>query len=165
MMKFKMISLVLVMGFLMALPVFAAMDSSNQNSNSQTQSNESMAQSKASFDFHAKDLMGKEIKDQKGDSLGKVEDVIFGQNGRADFVVLSRGGVFEGKYTPIPFKTFTSSTTNLKDLKNADNLKSTLSKAKLDNAPTFSGKNWDIATQQDKICSYYGPGQCAGMQG
>jgi len=41
--------------------------------------------------FNANDLIGKTVKNKQGETLGKVEDLVIGSDGTADFVVLSRG--------------------------------------------------------------------------
>jgi sporulation protein YlmC with PRC-barrel domain len=157
------LSVFLMAGLLVALPVFAAQSDSSQTMN-QPMNQPSMSQSHQEMNFHpfyTKDLLGKTVKDQKGKTIGKVADVVIGKDGRADFVVLSRGGMFSrGKYTPIPFKTFISSATNLNDLRKASYLKTSLSRAKIDKAPTYSSRRWNLTGSQDKICGYYGSGQC-----
>ena len=162
------VSVLLMAGLLMALPVFAAESDSTQTMN-QPMNQPSMSQSHQEMNFHpfyTKDLLGKTVKDQKGRTIGKVEDVVIGNDGRVDFVVLFRGGMFSrGKYTPIPFKTFISSATNLNDLQKAGYLKTNLSKARIDKAPTYSSRRWNLTGSQDKICGYYGPGQCNPMGG
>ena len=160
------LTLVLVAGLLMAFPVFAAQSDSSA---SQPMNHQTMGQSQQAMNFHpfnAKDLLGKTVKDQKGKSIGKVADVVIGNDGRADFVVLSRGGFFSrGKYTPVPFKTFMSSATNINDLRKAGSIKTSLSKARIDKAPVYSSRHWNLTGSQDKICSYYGAGQCNRMGG
>lgn len=113
--------------------------------------------------FNASDLIGKTVLDQKGETLGEVRDVVIGTDGRVDFVILSHGSFadFDLKYVPIPFQTFMSSTTNSAEIDTASYVISNLDKAKLDRAPMFSNKNWNtIKASKDKICSYYGAGQC-----
>jgi hypothetical protein len=160
-------SLLLTASLLVALPVFAAQSSSSQPMNQQT-NQPSMGQSQQTVNFrpfYAKDLLGKTVKDQKGKSIGKVADVVIGRDGRADFVVLSHGGVFSKKYTPVPFNTFISSATNLSDLQKASYLKTSLSKTRIDKAPTYSSRHWNLTGSRDKICGYYGAGQCSRMGG
>jgi hypothetical protein len=157
--------LLLVAGLLIALPVFAAQDNSSVSQPVNQQGNQSsMGQTQQTMNLHAfnmKDLLGKSVRDQKGKFIGKVADVLIGNDGRADFVVLSRGGMFSrGKYTPVPFKTFISSATNLNDMRKAGSLKTNLSKARIDKAPTYSSTHWNLAGSQNKICSFYGAGQC-----
>jgi sporulation protein YlmC with PRC-barrel domain len=117
--------------------------------------------------FNASDLIGKTVKDQKGQTLGEVRDVVIGSNGKADFVILSYGGFIDRnqKYAPVPYQTFMSSlSNNSTKINTATELTANLDKAKLDKAPTFSDKNWDnMKASQGKICSYFGPGQCPGL--
>jgi len=148
------ISGLMIVGLMVALPVFAAQDNSNQSASMNSEGHA----------FNAKDLIGKTVNDRQGKELGKVEDLVFGRDGSAYFVILAHGGEFGmgGKYTPIPFQTFMSDTHNLANLKSDRGLIASLDKAKLDAAPSFKDKDWlkDIRASQDKICSYFGAGQC-----
>ena len=167
--KFNLVfSLLLLAGLLLTGPIFAAQSDSNQPMNQQSNQS-SMGQSQRAMNahpFNVKDLLGKSVKDQKGKSIGKVADVVIGSDGRADFIVLSRGGVFSGgKFTPVPFKTFISNATNLNDLRKAGYLKTSLTRARIDKAPTYSSRHWNLTGSRDKICSYYGAGQCSRMGG
>ncbi len=163
------LSLLLVAGLLVALPASAAQTNSSESQPmNQMGSQSSMGQSQGmnSRPFNAKDLLGKTVKDRKGKSIGKVADLVIGNDGRADFVILSRGGFFSrGKYTPVPYKTFISSATNLYQLRKDRDLKTNLSKAMIDKAPTYSRLHLNLMSSQNKICSYYGMGQCNRMGG
>ena len=114
-------------------------------------------------DVHAKDLLGKTIKSQKGASIGTISDVVLGKGGRADFILLSRGGVFSHRYTPVPYKMFISNATNLNNLKNSKYIDTRMSKAQIDKAPTFSTRHFDMNSSRGRVCGYFGAQQCAHM--
>jgi sporulation protein YlmC with PRC-barrel domain len=147
-----------MVGLLVAAPIFAA----------GTDQSRSMSSSRnAAFQaFNASDLMGKTVKNSKGEELGKVEDLVIGSNGRADFVVLEHGGVLgvEGKYVLVPYQTFMNST-NIAKINTDHDLTANLDKARFDAAPTFSDKKWDLSNTatRNKVCSYYGPDACPHM--
>jgi hypothetical protein len=50
--------------------------------------------------------------------------------------------------------------TDLTQIRNDKDLTSNFDKAKIDSAPTFADRNWNVSGSQNKICSYFGPGQC-----
>ncbi len=153
------LSLLVMVGLLVTVPVFAA-GSDSSMSNPQQMPGTFHA-------FNANDLIGKTVKNSKGDELGKVEDLVIGNDGRADFVVLSRGGTLGvgTKYIPIPYQTFMSDSTNIAKINTDSDLVSNLNTAKLDEAPSFKDKNYDLSTRdsQMRICRYYGAGACPYM--
>ncbi len=157
--------LLLIAGLLVALPAFAA-TGEGSGSSSNPASSPSMIEPQGTGQFHAfnaGDLIGKTVKDRKGEELGKVEDVVIGSDGYADFVVLARGGFIDigEKYVPVPFQTFMSNATNIAKLNTAGDVMVNLTKDKIAKAPSFSKDNLgNIRTSQDKICSYFGAGQC-----
>lgn len=175
-------SIVMMLGLLTALPVFAAQDASSSSSSAtnanqaenlsvtnQSQVEKPQAnnlQAAANFKpFNASNLIDKSVRDQDGNTIGKVADVLIGKDGKADFVVLSHGGTlwFGEKYTPIPFETFMSNATNIAQIDSASDVTTKLSKAKIDSAPEFSSRHWDMSGSQNKICSYFGQEQCSFM--
>jgi capsule polysaccharide modification protein KpsS len=128
--------------------------------------NQTMNHNQASMnyhDVHAKDLIGKTIKSQNGASMGTLSDVVLGKDGRAEFILLSRGGVFSHRYTPVPYKMFISNATNLNNLKKSKNIDTRMSKAQIDKAPTFSSRHFDMNSSRARVCGYFGPQQCAHM--
>jgi sporulation protein YlmC with PRC-barrel domain len=155
-------SLLLVAGLLAAAPVLAAENDHSKSSMSTPRGSDS-----SNSAFNVNDLIGKSVKNSRGDELGKVEDVIIGSDGRAQFVVLSRGGTLGvgAKYVPVPFNTLMSNSTNIARIKTDNDLIANLDKAKLDSAPSFSDKRFDLSSRdsQNKICSYYGAGACPFM--
>jgi sporulation protein YlmC with PRC-barrel domain len=149
---------IFVASLTIVLPINGMAQQSPPSSRMEHQHN-SMQQSKADS-FHANDFIGKNVKDSKGEELGKVEDVIIQNDGTASFVILSRGGTLGvgTKYYPVPFKTFMSST-NMAKMDWEKDVTANLDRSKLDSGPNFSdkeskelyGKGW-----QDKVCAHYG---------
>ena len=88
----------------------------------------------------------------------------FSSDGRIDFVILSYGGTLGlgAKYVPVPYQTLMSNSSNLANINSDNDLVANLDKTKLDSAPSFSDKKWDVSSQdmRDKICTYYGAGAC-----
>jgi sporulation protein YlmC with PRC-barrel domain len=156
--KFNIVmSVLLLVGLVMALPAFSA---ANEHSKSRMHKSKSMSGSQA---FNASDLIGKEVQNQKGEKLGKVEDVVLGRKGNAEFVVLSRNGATGAgsEYIAVPIKTFMSSWTNMARINKDSDVIAKLDKAKLDSAPSFTNKK-DLAgrNMQNKVCRYYGFRAC-----
>ncbi len=161
-------AILLAVGFFMALPVFAAINNPDYSASIPSTANEiagsamGQLQNSGQFqgDFNTKDLVGKIVKDNQGQTVGKVENIVIGNNGMANFVVLRSGP--DQKYIAVPFKTFISRTTNLKTLMSDTEVIANLDKSKLESAPAFENMNWaTIKNSQDKICNYFGPEQCA----
>lgn len=175
-MKKLSIAVLLLVGLLVALPAFAmdtGSSSSSQTERSTSPSSSSqmggssMTQSKSASDMHAfraNDLIGKTVKNQNGEELGKVEDLVVGQDGSVRFAILSHGGLLGAgaKYVPVPFQTLMSNSSNIAKISTDNDLIANLDKSKLDSGPSFSDKNWDISNKdwQDKVCSFYGAGSC-----
>jgi hypothetical protein len=162
MIKIKLMTLLLLIGLLAALPALAA----HENNPSSSQPGGSMESEKTtnqqgSMEFHAfnaKDLIGKEVKDQGGETLGRVEDLAVGKDGFTDYVVLEH----DRKYFPIPYQAFMSNATNFDRINTERHVATNFTKSKIDEAPSFSSREWDMSSKdwQDKVCSYYGSGQC-----
>ncbi|MDR3567583.1 MAG: PRC-barrel domain-containing protein [Syntrophobacteraceae bacterium] len=153
--------LLVVAGFLVASPLFAAQ---NRMNNPNQSSGQNLNQASMNFnDIHVKDLIGKKLKGQNGASIGTVSDVVIGKSGRVDFIVLSHGGVFSDKYTPVPYHMFISNATNLNKLRKDTSIATRLSKAQIDKAPTFSTRHFNMSNSQARVCSYFGPQQCSQM--
>ena len=99
-------------------------------------------------------LIGAEVRNDKGERLGKVDDLIADEDGRISYMVLSKGGMlsFGSKLVAIPMSAIEPRVT--KDGK----LNINLAKQTLDQAPTFtaskypdfSNKNW-----QDNVRGYF----------
>ncbi len=169
MMKFNTILMLLIAaGFFVVSPVFAAQNQPNDpNESAAANSDQQMNHSQSSMmfnDVHVRDLIGKKIVNQKGKFIGTVSDVVLGKDGKADFVVLARGGIFsKDKYTPVPYKLFISNAINLNNLRKDRNVRTQLSKALIDKAPTFSTRHFSVDNSRGRICGYFGPQQCSKM--
>ncbi len=149
--------LLLVAGLLVVLPAYAAEHMESQHrmdSSNQMRSSENSSQM-----LSANDLIGKKVKDRNNNNLGKIEDVIISQDGRADFVILAESGSVgtTAKYVPIPFQTLMSSN-NITNADQDKDLVANFDKTKLDSAPGFKDKKFDLS-QRDWQCrtySFYG---------
>lgn len=106
-------------------------------------------------------LVGLEVRNNNGDKLGKVEDLVINlADGKVAYVALSHGGVLGigDKLFAIPFAELRfNRDPNNKEMFFALNL----SKEKLDAAPGFDKDKWpDFANQQwrDQVDQYYRQG-------
>lgn len=162
------VSFLLMVGLLVALPAFAAemnhhgSSMMNQSQKSPNQFSKSPLASHSSHAINLSYLMHKEVRNQQGRTIGRVTDVVIGPGGRAEFVVLARSGVFRthGKYIPIPWKTFMSHTTNMVGLSESGSLVFSLARDKLDKAPGFYKKDLTSSATRDEVCQYF-KGECA----
>jgi len=153
-------SIILVVSFVAMLSAYAVGQQYGRPA-PHTNPNTSMNQPKGSF--HVNKLIGKIVKNDKGQELGKVEDIIVQSDGAASFIILSRFGMLGigAKYYPVPFKTFMSAT----DMAKVDSGKEVTSKidtVKLDSGPCFNDKEAkEMAARgwQYKVCNHYGA-QC-----
>lgn len=106
------------------------------------------------------ELMDKKVKNDQGQDLGQIEDLVVGKDGRISYIILSQGGVMGigDKLTPIPFK-------NAQFNQEQDEvILSGIDKQKLENAPTISQDDWQRLSDpgfERELFSYYGqePGQ------
>ncbi len=149
----------LVAGMLIALPVYAA-EQMDQHQRMNTQGDMRSSQhSSQMMSFKANDLIGKTVKDRNNNSLGKVEDIVISQDGRADFVILAESGKIgtTEKYVPIPFQTLMSSN-NISNTDMDKDLVANFDKTKLDSAPGFKDKKFDLSKSdwQCRTYSFYG---------
>lgn len=172
-------ALLLVSGMIVVSPAFAnQMNSSNQNpgvsdqnsaagshqlnysnENAATKNLNRMNMAANQSDFRVKDLLGKNVKNKQGEDFGEVKDVLIGQDGNAQFVVLSEGGgiLSSSKYIPIPFETFMTNA-NIQRLATDKDLVVSFDKNKIDSAPSFSNDNFDLNKKdwQHKSECYFG---------
>ncbi len=101
----------------------------------------------------ASDIIGKTVRGAQGESLGMVEDVMVGNDGRVHYVVLSRSadlGMGE-RMIPVPWRLVTFDHREGVFFAN-------LNRTMLDEAPSFSSADWpDLSTPdwQKNIFSYY----------
>lgn len=94
------------------------------------------------------ELMKKPVKGQEGEALGVIDDVVLGQFGCVQYVVVKH----DGKLTPVPREAA--------DIHYSGNeLVMNITKQKLNNAPSFSEGSWPNFGQPGyagEIYSYYG---------
>ncbi|RJR33414.1 MAG: PRC-barrel domain containing protein [Desulfobacteraceae bacterium] len=119
------------------------------------------------------ELMDKKVKNQQGQDLGQIEDLVVAKDGRISYIILSQGGVLGigDKLTPIPFKN-----AQFDEQQDAVIL-SNIDKQKLENAPTISQGDWERLSDpgfERELFSYYGqqsgretmqPGMSSGAAG
>jgi sporulation protein YlmC with PRC-barrel domain len=104
----------------------------------------------------ASTLIGDDVKNQSGENLGKIEEIVLDvPSGTVQYAVLSFGGGFLGigdKLFAVPWRVLQLDEDNKCFVLN-------VSKDKLENAPGFDKKNWpDFADAEfgGKIYDYYG---------
>jgi sporulation protein YlmC with PRC-barrel domain len=106
------------------------------------------------------ELMDKNIKDQQGQEVGTVKDVLVSEQGEAKYLILSK----EDKMIPVPWEA-----ANLQVQQ--DEITAQLDEQRLANAPSFQEGEWPQfeSNYEQQIHSYYGtemrqPGMQPGMQ-
>ncbi len=98
----------------------------------QSQTNEAMQQGD-----RVSKIIGKPVISQKGEDLGKIEDIVLSKEGCLDYAILSTGGLFGAgdHLIPIPWKAVTTSP-------QADKIIVSMDKSQLEKAPNFESKKW-----------------------
>jgi sporulation protein YlmC with PRC-barrel domain len=106
------------------------------------------------------ELMDKKVRNQQGQDLGQIEDLVVTQDGRISYIIVSQGGVMGigDKLTPIPFRNAQF------DQQQDAVILSNIDKQKLENAPTITQGDWQRLSDpgfERELFSYYGqqPGQ------
>ncbi len=160
-------SLMMMAALLTAIPAFAQMNRNGapmmnqQEQNSMSRGNQ-MSQSPFTHSIDLSYLLHKSVKNEQGRTIGKVSDVIVGPNGQAEFVILSRTGLFtsSGRYLPVPWKTFSSHWTNSAQIDESKPVVLSLSQDRINRAPGFSNKK-DLTNNlaRQKVCMYF-KGDC-----
>ena len=82
-------------------------------------------------------IIGKKVISQKGEDLGKIEDIVLSKEGCLDYLILASGG-FLGtgdRLIPIPWKAVTTGA-------QADTIIVNMDKSQLEKAPNFESKKW-----------------------
>jgi sporulation protein YlmC with PRC-barrel domain len=100
------------------------------------------------------ELMGKNVKDPQGEDLGSIEDVIVGQDGRIQHIIISHSGVMGigARKSPIPWE---AAQLRIE----GDQVMAKVTKDRLENAPSFTGDEYPgFADRQydQQLRSYYG---------
>ncbi len=99
----------------------------------------------------ASDLIGMNIKNEQGEKIGEVKDVVVDlKSGRVAYTVVSAGGIagIGDKWLAVPPTLFSRTGTE-------KNLTWNIDKEKLSTAPTIDKHNWNAAYQQDYIGNVY----------
>jgi sporulation protein YlmC with PRC-barrel domain len=123
----------------------------NQQNMSQGQSNQD--NTNKHFQMGAKhirgsELMGADVKNNNGDDLGSVKDIVMDRKGDVRYIILSANN----NLVPIPFR-------DVKVSQDDQNLLVNISKDKLDKAPNFSDNDWNKIGQPEfdqRVNAYFG---------
>jgi sporulation protein YlmC with PRC-barrel domain len=104
-------------------------------------------------------FMNKNVKNDKGDTLGNVKDFVFDRDGDLSYIIIS-STTAPDKLIPIPFAE------GMVKFQDNSVMVSNLDKSKLDKAPTFGSAEWnklDDPTFESRVHGYYREG--AAMKG
>jgi sporulation protein YlmC with PRC-barrel domain len=101
----------------------------------------------------ASEIKGRDVQNPQGEDLGQVDDLVFDNQGKISYLILSRGGVMGvgGDLVPVPWK-------EDKITIQEDNVILSMDRQKLDQAPSFSSGEWDQMSQQEfqqRVHGYY----------
>jgi sporulation protein YlmC with PRC-barrel domain len=99
-------------------------------------------------------ILGKKVISQKGEDLGKIEDIVLNKDGCLDYIVLAPGGLLGtgDRLIPIPWKAVKTSA-------QADTIIVAMDKGQLEKAPNFESKKWPNFTDSEwygKIREFFG---------
>ena len=99
-------------------------------------------------------IIGKAVISQKGEDLGKIEDIVLSKDGCLDYMILApRGFLGTGdRLIPIPWK-------SVKTGAQADTIIIDMDKSQLEKAPNFEGKKWPNFSDSEwygKIREFFG---------
>ncbi len=98
------------------------------------------------------EIVGATVQNPNGDKLGKIDELIIGQDGAVTYAILSHGGLLGigDKLVPVPWKAFRPAKEDKTLIVNMD-------KAILEKAPNFDPKQWpDMASSEwQKKFEYY----------
>jgi sporulation protein YlmC with PRC-barrel domain len=99
-------------------------------------------------------ILGKKVISQKGEDLGKIEDLMLSKEACLDYIILAPGGLLGtgDRLIPIPWKA-------LKTGAQADTLIIGMDKSQLEKAPSFESKTWPNFTDSEwygKIREFFG---------
>jgi sporulation protein YlmC with PRC-barrel domain len=99
-------------------------------------------------------IIGKKVVSQKGEDLGKIEDLMLSKDACLDYIILAPGGLLGtgDRLIPIPWKA-------LKTGAQADTIIIDMDKSQLEKAPSFESKTWPNLTDSEwygKIREFFG---------
>ena len=100
----------------------------------QSQTSEKLAMEQAD---RVTKIIGKAVISQKGEDLGKIEDIVLSKEGCLDYMILAPGGLLGSgdRLIPIPWKA-------VKTGAQADTIIVDMDKGQLEKAPNFESKKW-----------------------
>ena len=109
--------------------------------------------------IQASSLMDREVHDAEGNTIGSVADMIIGQDGNVEYIVLSEGagilGLGETDLLPVPWNKV-----NTGDIgEDQETVTLSLSQQELENAPAFDKDEWQAflkGERQQEVRGYYG---------
>jgi sporulation protein YlmC with PRC-barrel domain len=120
-------------------------------------------QTSQSSEIHkAGDLIGKTVKNQQGEELGELSEILFDNQGEVKYLILSKGEVLGmgGDMIPVPWQAANAQVQE-------DSLTVNIEKQKLDNAPTVKEEEYNKLTEQQfeqEVRGYFGEGQQSGQE-
>jgi sporulation protein YlmC with PRC-barrel domain len=99
-------------------------------------------------------IIGKKVVSQKGEDLGKIEDLMLSKEACLDYIILAPGGLLGtgDRLIPIPWKA-------LKTGAQADTIIIDMDKSQLEKAPSFESKTWPNLTDSEwygKMREFFG---------
>lgn len=99
-------------------------------------------------------ILGKKVISQKGEDLGKIEDLVLSKEACLDYIILAPGSLFGtgDRLIPIPWKA-------VKTGAQADTIIIDMDKGQLEEAPSFENKKWPNLTDSEwygKIREFFG---------
>ena len=99
-------------------------------------------------------ILGKKVISQKGEDLGKIEDIVLSKEACLDYIVLAPGGLLGtgDRLIPIPWKA-------VKTGAQADTIIVDMDKSQLEKAPNFESKKWPNFTDSEwygKLREFFG---------
>jgi sporulation protein YlmC with PRC-barrel domain len=139
-------------------------DVNNPNTQNATDNANYHHEATAMRPWRASETIGVKVENPQGDSLGKIEDLVFNpMNGHIRYAVLSFGGVLGigDKYFAIPWSHFRSEERAGRAGSDRFVLVLDVDRNKLKNAPGFDSKNWPDfgeAAYGTSVDQYYGRG-------
>lgn len=132
---------------------FGSKPESGQNAESRVQKAEAGKETVRKPD-RTTQIVGNTVKNPQGEELGKVEDLVFGENGCIRYLAVSYGSSLGmgGRLIPIPWSVADLGGEKGTVIVNAD-------KQKLEKAPSLESKDWPIFQKGEwdkKVDEYYG---------
>jgi sporulation protein YlmC with PRC-barrel domain len=110
--------------------------------------------------YRADNILGAKVEDKQGAYLGKVDDLVFGEDGHINYLILAEGGFLGmgGRLIPIPWSGVdeVGRTVSLMSVDRVVHLD--VSKERLATAPSFGRDEWNQFAKADfkqKVHAYY----------